>query len=59
MKKKKRLATLNPIEENSWVYYFTYYVINQRKSNAEADRLTWRDMRREFPRLHLYDGARP
>jgi hypothetical protein len=57
--KNRRYAKLTPWEDHCWVWYFCYYVVDERKSDMEADRLTWRDMLSEFPRLRFYDGCEP
>ena len=54
----KKLATLNPTEDRAWGSYFSYYKDNG-KTDDEADRLTWIDLSREFPRLTDYDGCLP
>jgi hypothetical protein len=56
--KHKRLAKLNAKEESAWTFAFEFYVV-QNKSNKVADRLAWRDVVKEFPRLAKYDGAKP
>lgn len=55
--KAPKLATLTPAEDKAWVKAFCFYL--QDHSVTEADRLTWRDLVKEFPRLRQYDGAKP
>ncbi len=54
----RRLATLTPFEDKCWIFAFCYY-LDQRKGERESDRLAWRDLRLEFPRLRRYEGCRP
>lgn len=54
----RRLVTLTAYEDRCWVFAFCFH-INNGKAELTADRLTWRDMRLEFPRLKMYDGCRP
>lgn len=56
---KKRYARLTPWEDHCWVWYFGHYVAEEGKSDSEADRLAWRDMLSEFPRLRFHDGCEP
>lgn len=56
---KRRRAKLTPFEDHCWVWYFCYYVVDEGKTDMEADRLTWRDMLSEFPRLRFYEGCEP
>jgi hypothetical protein len=35
------------------------YHVDAGCGQARADRRAWRDIRKEFPRLKKYDGARP
>lgn len=53
---KKRLAKLTLEEDREWVGAFNYYV-EEGKSDAQADRLAWRDVKKEFPRLRKFSGA--
>jgi hypothetical protein len=52
-------AKLTPEEERAWEFAFQFYVLSENKNNATADRLAWRDVQKEFPRLRKYDGAEP
>lgn len=54
--KPKRIAKLTPAENHAWVFAFCFYA-NDGKSDLEADRFAWRDIRLEFPRLRRYDGC--
>ena len=58
-KKRRRFAKLTPWEDHCWVFAFCYYVDSEGKTDDEADKLTWRDMLSEFPRLRFYDGCEP
>ena len=53
----KNLATLSPYEDKSWVFAFNYY-LDRGKSQRDADKLAWRDMQLEFPRLRECDGCK-
>jgi hypothetical protein len=55
-RKSKRLAKLTPLEDKSWVSAFCYY-LDDGKSDGVADRLAWKDMLSEFPRLRFYNGC--
>jgi hypothetical protein len=57
-KPKKKLARLKPEENKAWVFAFEYYK-NDGKTDLQADKLSWRDVCEEFPRLKKYDGALP
>ena len=57
-KRRKKLARLSPQEDRSWVIAFCYYV-DDGCSDLKADRLAWRDVCDEFPRLRGYDGCLP
>ncbi len=54
--KRKRRATFTPREDRCWVFAFRYY-LDEGKTDAEADRLAWKEMLSEFPRLRFYDGS--
>lgn len=54
--KGSRLAKLTPWEDHCWAFYFCYH-LDEGNADAEADRLTWRDMLSEFPRLRYYTGC--
>jgi hypothetical protein len=56
--RRRRRARLTPWEGHCWVFYFCYY-LDEGNSDEEADRLTWRDMLSEFPRLRFFDGCEP
>ena len=58
MAKTKRLATLTEAEDAKWVEKFTFYV-DDGMTDDEADRITWREMQDEFPRLKAFDGCKP
>ena len=57
-RKERRRAKLTPWEDHCWVFAFCYY-LDEGKTDADADRLTWSDMLSEFPRLRFYDGCEP
>ena len=58
MRPKQKLARLNGAESSAWLKAFQYHV-DAGCGQARADRRAWRDIRKEFPRLKKYDGARP
>lgn len=55
---KGRRARLSSYEDKCWVFAFCYYV-DEGYTDLQADRLAWRDMCLEFPRLRTYDGCLP
>ena len=57
-KKMKRRATLTIEEDKFWVETFNFHC-EQGMTPSKADRKTWTEMKREFPRLKRYDGAKP
>ena len=57
-KETKKRAKLSVREDKQWVHYFCYY-LNEDKTDSQADKLAWRDMLLEFPRLKNYDGCLP
>jgi hypothetical protein len=54
----RRLARLTAFEDHCWTFAFCFY-LDEGKSDLAADRLAWRDMCLEFPRLLRYDGCLP
>jgi hypothetical protein len=56
-KKKKRIAKLNAAEDYAWTYAFCDYA-DEGKTDLQSDKLAWRDLLLEFPRLRKYDGCR-
>jgi hypothetical protein len=56
--RRKKLARLTPQEDRHWVIAFCYYQ-DEDCSDLKADKLTWRDICEEFPRLKEYDGCLP
>ena len=54
----KKRAKLSVREDRQWVHYFCYYLL-EGKTDSQADKLAWRDMLLEFPRLRSYDGCLP
>jgi hypothetical protein len=54
----KKRARLSIREDKQWVHYFCYY-LNEDKTDLQADKLAWRDMLLEFPRLRNYAGCLP
>jgi hypothetical protein len=54
----KRRAKLTLLEDHCWVFALCYY-LDEGKTDAEADRLAWRDTLSQFPRLRFYDGCEP
>jgi len=57
-KTEKRRAKLTVHEDKCWVFYFCSF-LNEGKTDLQADKLAWRDMLLEFPRLRAYDGCLP
>lgn len=55
--KIRRLATLTPKEDHAWVFAFGFYQ-DDGKTTSQADKLSWRDLLLEFPRLRKFDGCR-
>ena len=55
---KKMRAVLTPAEDKAWVFSFCYF-IDMGLSDAQADKLAWRDVQREFPRLRGFSGCEP
>lgn len=55
--KNKRIAKLNPKENHSWEFAFCFYK-DDGKTDLQADKLAWRDMQLEFPRLKSFEGCR-
>ena len=58
MTKRSKRAKLTPHEDRCWEFAFCYYV-DEGRSDLEADRLAWRDMCEEFPRLRNYGECLP
>jgi len=58
MAKDRKRAKLTPHEDHCWVFAFCFY-LGEGCSDLKADRLAWRDMCLEFPRLRNYDGCLP
>jgi hypothetical protein len=56
VKSVKKLARLNPYEDKCWVFAFCYY-LDRGRSERQADKLAWRDLQKEFPRLRNYKGC--
>jgi hypothetical protein len=54
----KKRARLSAREDKQWVHYFCYY-LDEYKVDSQADKLAWRDMLLEFPRLRKYHGCLP
>lgn len=50
------IATLSPYEDKCWVFAFNYY-LDRGKTEPQADKLAWRDLQLEFPRLRGYEGV--
>jgi hypothetical protein len=57
MANKPKLATLTLDENKAWELAFAFHK-NTGKCTVAADRLAWRDVCREFPRLKKFDGAK-
>jgi len=56
MKAQKRIATLNAQENHAWEFAFCFH-LDDGKADLQADKLAWRDLRSEFPRLTKYKGC--
>jgi hypothetical protein len=56
MKTRKRIAKLTPEENHVWEFAFCFHR-EDCKSDLKADKLAWRDLILEFPRLKLFDGC--
>lgn len=50
-------AKLTPQEDRAWTKAFQFH-IDAGKSDAQADRLAWSDLKKEFPRLRKFSGAK-
>jgi hypothetical protein len=55
-RKSKRLATLTLAEDSAWIFAFCLY-LDDGKTDLQADRLAWRDLKLEFPRLKEFQGC--
>ena len=56
-KSNKHIAVLNARENHAWEFAFCFH-LDAGKTNLQADKLAWRDLRLEFPRLLQFDGCR-
>jgi hypothetical protein len=56
MKAQKRIAKLTVGENHAWEFAFCFYA-NDGKTDLQADKLAWRDLLLEFPRLRRYDSC--
>lgn len=54
--KPRRRATLNAQEDHAWVFAFNFWCY-EGHTMAKADKLAWKDMLSEFPRLRFYKGC--
>jgi hypothetical protein len=54
--KSKHIAILTPEENHAWEFAFRFY-LEEGKSDFQADKLAWRDLRLEFPRLKIFTGC--
>jgi hypothetical protein len=50
-------AQLTPEEKHAWERAFSFH-LDAGNSDAVADRLAWRDLKKEFPRLNKFSGAK-
>lgn len=57
--KPRKLATLDPIENQAWIEYFLYAKETLKYGDLRADAYAWRRMVEDYPRLKAFDGARP
>jgi hypothetical protein len=53
----KRITTLNAQENHAWEFGFTFH-LDQGNADSMADKLAWRDLVSEFPRLNNFVGCR-
>jgi hypothetical protein len=53
----KRIATLDAQENHAWEFAFCFH-LDDGKTDLQADKLAWRDLLSEFPRLRKYAGCR-
>lgn len=53
-----RKARLSAVEDKAWAFAFLYY-LESGASELKADRLAWRDIKKEFPRLAKFQGCHP
>jgi hypothetical protein len=56
MKTPRRIATLTQKENKAWEFAFSFHR-EESKSDLQADKLAWRDLILEFPRLKNFDGC--
>jgi len=56
MKTQKRIAKLTAKENHAWEFAFCFYRENC-KTDLQADKLAWRDLQLEFPRLKKFVGC--
>jgi len=56
-KNPKSIAKLNAQENHAWEFAFCFYR-EQSKTDSQADKLAWRDIVLEFPRLKKFHGCR-
>jgi hypothetical protein len=57
MKKNfKRTTKLNPQEDHAWEFAFSFH-LDDGKTDRQADKLAWRDLILEFPRLKAFDAC--
>jgi len=54
---KRKLAVLTIAENAAWEKAFCFHV-DSGMSDARADRATWKDIQKEFPRLRNFQGCR-
>jgi len=48
---------LTPKENKAWEFAFCFHS-EDGKSDSQADKLAWRDLCLDFPRLKKFDGCR-
>ncbi len=56
--RKRKLAKLTRAEDAAWEWAWCYHM-DDKPDAARADKLAWRDVCREFPRLRKYEGCLP
>jgi hypothetical protein len=57
MRVKGKIARLTVEENRAWEFAFCFYR-EKTRMDLHADKLAWKDLIREFPRLALFDRCR-
>lgn len=56
---RAKLARLTDAEARAWQQEWEYQINEGKQGQDEAARRAWAAIRRQFPRLLRYQGARP